>query len=150
MTEKNYTKYYSYKIAFDRISDSIKSGFFLEAIAIEESILCDRLFPFARLGGIKKPIEKSTLGPIINAIKSREDEIALPQDFLDKISRWGDSRNTCLHQIVKSNTGEPTIEIKKFLENAKNTAEEGLFLAKEIIKLSKKRSTTIPLENLDK
>jgi len=68
MTEKNYTKYESYRFAFDQIDRAIKDGYFLEAITIEESILADRLISFLQLKGISAN-ERFTLGKCLIAVK---------------------------------------------------------------------------------
>lgn len=143
MSEKNYTKYESYKFAFDQIDLAIEKGFYLEAITIEESILADRLISFLQMNG-KKVNSKFTLGGCFDPLKHFDCDFSIKdnEDFRVELDHWWDKRNECLHAIVKSNRGDPTIEVEEFLEISRATALQGKFLSRRIadwVKSQKRR-----------
>jgi len=131
MTEKNYTKYESYKYAFDQIDLAIEKGFYLEAITIEESIFADRLTSFLQLKG-KKANTRYTLGTCLRSLQDFSSDFAIKEseDFREDLKIWWDKRNECLHAIVKSKKGDPTIEVDEFLGIAEVTANNGRTLAR--------------------
>lgn len=70
MEIKNTIKYYSYRAAYSRMNLAMKSGFYLEAIAIQESIISDRLLSFAvRIGQLVVTKEKLHLITFSKLIK---------------------------------------------------------------------------------
>ena len=131
--EKNYTKYESYRFAFDQIDRAIKDGYFLEAITIEESILADRLISFLQLKGISAN-ERFTLGKCLIAVKNLDGDFSYKEfaDFRGNLKSWWDQRNACIHAIVKSKRGDPTIQVGKFLELAEETAIQGKTLSRKV------------------
>lgn len=134
MTDKNMTKYESYKFAFEKIDLAIESGFYLEAITIEESIISDRLISYLQLNGKTDDFSRIGLYQIIKKVEKVPGQysIKLSENFLVTLDDWRDKRNTCIHQLVKSDKGEPTIEVDKFIDAAKETADEGRILARQI------------------
>jgi hypothetical protein len=133
---KNYPKYSSYKNAFDHIKLSIDTGFYLEAITIEESILCDRLLRFCIENGYSRSADRATLGHEIAYIKDKLRNHLDEEGFtflIDLESFWV-SRNICLHQIAKSEPGEATQDFEEILGQAKVTSILGNQLAKKVTK----------------
>ena len=59
-------------------------------------------------------------------------------DLIKAVDQWRDMRNEAIHTIVKSEPGKPTQSIDEFLQRAKETAEEGERLAREVCKWSQK------------
>ena len=49
---KQIGKYLSYKMAFERLEESLTEGWLLEALALEESIISDRLMSISRTQGV--------------------------------------------------------------------------------------------------
>ena len=148
MSEKNYTKYESYKFAFDQIDLAIEKGFYREAITIEESIIADRLISYLQLNG-KKVNTKFTLGKCLDPLKHFDCDFSIKEsnDFRVDLNRWWDKRNECLHAIVKSNRGDPTIEVEEFLEIARATALQGNILSRRIADWAKSQKRRIEREN---
>lgn len=132
--EKNFQKYESYKNAYDQIKAAIDAGFYLEAITIEESILADRLYRFCKDKGYSRRAERATLGDEKRYIEGLPIDIQQSEkiDFLVNLELFWINRNKCLHQIVKSEPGEPTIDIETFRDFACQTADNGLILAKKV------------------
>lgn len=150
MTEKNYTKYESYKFAFDQIDLAIEKGFYLEAITIEESILADRLISFLQLNG--KKVKKSfTLGRCFDPLKHFDTDFSIKEsdDFRTDLKIWWSKRNDCLHAIVKSNRGDPTIEVDEFLDIAKETALQGRTLSRQVANWATSQKRKIIKQNKD-
>ena len=127
--EKNMEKYNSYTLAFDRINKALEAEFPLEAIAIEESIITDRLMSFALAKGIKIDND-GFLGYLIKEIKkigSDEDK-----KFMIMIDAWRKQRNEKLHAIVKSKPGTaPVVQAEDFISEAMELARQGKDLARE-------------------
>lgn len=83
----NADKYNAYKYAFEMINKSIESGFYLQAITIEESVLCDRLLAILL-------VEKDLL---------RKDKLS-KATLGSALREWKDGRNTPLAVLNKLNT----------------------------------------------
>jgi hypothetical protein len=131
-----------YEEAWRRINTALEHHYHFEAIAIEESILSNRITSF--LYGV---------GAL------REDEIDQPKKFLsfnNLIQRWTEQckkkgywdnpavlirsvdvwrlrRNAAIHALTRSFPGEaPLVSLRDFLEEAKGTAKEGAKLARQV------------------
>ncbi|MHC1740625.1 MAG: hypothetical protein AB9897_05885 [Anaerolineaceae bacterium] len=132
--DKNIQKYESYKNAYDQIKAAIGAGFYLEAITIEESILADRLYRFCKDRGYSRRAERATLGNEKRYLEGLSVDIQQSEeiDFLVELDLFWTNRNKCLHQIVKSEPGEPTIDVNTFKELARQTASDGLVLVKKV------------------
>lgn len=135
----NKSKYNSYTVGWDRINQSIEQGFFLEAVAIEESIIFDRLRSFLVFyeGGdidntvpLKKIVRRwqDALNRMVKEDRSFSFDGQLASDTL----AWVDNRNAVIHTIVRSKPGEPTREITEFLIHAEQTAKSGKLIARAI------------------
>lgn len=124
----------SYRIAHLRIKEAIASGFFLEAITIQESILSDRLisvivennfFPIK-----ENEINKSlTLGKLLNKLKMCSVSHDLPLKILEQ---FNEKRNKCIHAMVKSLPGNSPISVTEFRILSIEACEEGLLAIKAI------------------
>jgi len=144
----NYPKYNSYRNAHEQIDKAIEASFYLEAITIEESILCDRLLRFyndQRAGGDKKKdLMRITLGTEVAFLeKSAELRNNYSINFLNELSRFWESRNKCLHQIAKSEPGMPTENFEDLINLAKETAVSGKELVKMVSKWAMKYKKTV-------
>ena len=85
------------KAANKRIKSCIKSGHHLEAIALLESLIADRL----EAGLSRKKEGKqlmNTLGPLLN--ESLRSQL-ISDDFCEEIRNWSRERNKVLHEMVK-------------------------------------------------
>ncbi len=150
---KNMKKYYSYKLAFERIALAIESNFPLEAITIEESIICDRLRAYCEANGLEQ-IPPSFSQLIIKAnqlAKNNCKELLDMLGFLNRqpnpiinpsksIDSWRVARNMLLHGMVKtSRAGQaPEVPANEFMERAIEIAKCGKEHARNICNLSNK------------
>jgi hypothetical protein len=132
----NIGKYNSYSEAFNRIEESIKEGFYFEAIAIEESIICDRLYSIYVMKGKKpkKDISKITVGDFV---RFKDLEELIPNPTKSEIVKFWEKRCIAIHQICKSYPKTSTININSFLEDARNTSLLGWTLSKELSNVCK-------------
>lgn len=138
-------KYESYREAWSRIKLAQENHFFLEAITIQESIISDRLISFLTQTA-PKPLTKNKNGqfPMFGKLidlwglkfPSGLQSGSYP-DLIAAVDQWRHSRNEALHEIVKFEPGESTQPIDTqpidlFLQRAKEAAEEGEKLTREV------------------
>lgn len=142
----NANKYYSYREAWSRIKLAQENGFYLEAIAIQESIISDRLISYLHS---KQEItfltnDKNFPG-FSKLIKKWHSEFPSGlssgnySNLIEAVDQWRLSRNQIIHAIVKSKPGQPTQSVDLFLQQAKEAAKAGENIAKEICNWSKKK-----------
>jgi uncharacterized protein DUF4268 len=136
MTEKKNTqKGNSYSYAFSQMNRGIEQGFYIETIAIAESIIADRLQSYAMANGWQPKRDFTPFGEFITQAdklyhsNTKNDKIALFGDL--KI--WKDEyRNKVIHQVAKSDPGEATIDLDEFLQLAKEGATLGYKYARMV------------------
>lgn len=137
--EPNTTKYESYAEAWRRMKAAIDAGFYLEAIAIQESIIFDRLRSFVEhVGGIE--IKDKTpyltlilhLEAALNKDAKKDRRWNNDKELIERLKKWGDRRNRAVHRIVRSKPGTPTQPIDEFLAEVHETADRGASLAREV------------------
>jgi len=137
---KNAAKGASFTYAFRRINESLKSGYYLEAVTLSESIISDRLLSFVKHHqkdeNVKTPFHK-----LIKSAKKLNKTAVVTKDgtdLFDALDEWRDKRNKCIHAVAKSEPGEPTRPVDVFLEMAEQCAIEGKVLARLICDWHKK------------
>lgn len=144
--KKNYAKRDSYALASAMLEDAIMHNYPLEAIAIEESIISDRLWSALRSVNIANGKHES-LGAALERWKKlkKDNSAANPFDaeietIYTKLSNWWECRNKLIHGIVKSPTGlGPKITAEKFLKSANDAAKKGKELVRFVKNWSKKK-----------
>ena len=122
----------SYALAFERINKSIEAKFPVEAIALEESIISDRLRSLLQDVATNlmrgKSYEVSTL--ILFAIMyvaPREDKL------LVELKDWVQKRNGVIHGIVATRSGnEAKVPACRFVSHAMPIARKGLSLSYQL------------------
>ncbi len=133
----NQAKYQSWRLAHERMDAAMAAGFPLEAVAIAESLITDRLLSFANFhgAGFDNP-EMATLGRVakkVVEICQATTPDAQGQALAEKAQCWAKDRNTVLHGIAKSAQGTgPAITANDFVAHAQEVAQRGLELVKEI------------------
>lgn len=143
--KKNYAKRDSYALAFDMIATAIQHNFPLQAIAVEESIISDRLWSALNVskttGG-----KKETLGKALDTWeKSVKNGVSNPlgdeaESMREGLASWWDSRNKLIHGIVKSFRGDkPKIIAANFERSAMKAAVKGSELARQVCNWSSKQ-----------
>lgn len=119
-----------YNNAFNHIFKSIQNGYFLEAIALEESFISDRLASYC---SYKKYMRKcyATLGEITKNYLTKDENFS--KNILTEVDTWRTMRNTCLHAMVKFAEGEDADWGEKVIF-AKEVAEKGEKLCRNVDK----------------
>ncbi len=147
----NTAKYQSYKVAWDRIAAAIEQGFFLEAVAIQESIIFDRLRSFVSFVDSAEIPDKTPLSVLLNRweanlnLSSKRNGLwDNDPELISRLRAWGDSRNKVVHTIVRSMPGQPTRDVGEFLLHAEQTAVEGARLAREVSDWFRKQKSKSP------
>lgn len=144
--KKNYAKQNSYALASVMLDEAILHNYPLQAIAIEESIISDRLW--SALGSVNIGNGKhESMGAALQAWKmlKKNKSAANPFDeeieaLYTKLSNWWDCRCKLIHGIVKSPTGiGPKITADKFIKSANETAKKGRKLVRLVKNWSKKK-----------
>ena len=148
-TKKNHAKYELYALAFRMIDDALQHGCPLQAIAVEESILTDRLSSTLNAGRVKAS-PKTSLGKALgewkpkSAKSSPNANAALFDGEMEKmypsLRQWWDDRCALLHAIVKSSQGEaPALSPDAFVALANKTAKTGLALSRRVDNWTRRR-----------
>lgn len=104
-TDIGVTRYKLYRKAFSRINESIEQGFYLEAIAIIESLISDRLE--SRLTFLKgSDFGFKTLGTLIRETKNVESDLYLKDLITNELNSWREIRNKAVHELPKLAHGD--------------------------------------------
>jgi hypothetical protein len=122
----------AYGFAFERMSRAFDAGYFIEVIAIAESVLSDQLDSHLKRTG--EPVAgRRTFFDLIKAARSGAQ--ALNTDVLDRVDKWRDARNKAIHAVVKVDESEPTGNPGRvFLDRVRVVAEQGMALAEDFRK----------------
>lgn len=116
-------KYKIIKAAISQHNKAIDHSFFLEATALMESLICDRLE--SRLGELKKePISFDTLGNLLNVLRKIETDIVLKEIMNKQLNSWCGERNKIIHQAAKIEIGKNK-DWKDYIKQAEKTAKQG-------------------------
>ena len=100
----NQAKYLSYKAAWERIGYSIEGEYHLEAVALCEGIISDRLVSYLHgVTGKNIPIN-TPLKSLIDRWRKSAGPISWKNwdDLTIAVGGWRQKRNTVVHGLVKS------------------------------------------------
>lgn len=138
----NAAKFFSYAEAWTRINKATKTGYFLEAVTIEESIVSDRLHShLCKTCALELP--KGTVNNLSRLIErwvqEFEARLADAPALLDatrvlhrRLDAWRNQRNDVVHGLVKSKAGKTEDHIENFLAAAEQAAIEGKAIARAV------------------
>ena len=116
-------KYEIIKSAISRFNTAIEHSFFLEATALIESLICDRLE--SRIGELTKDyVEFGTLGTLLKKLNMIETDIILKDIMNNNLNQWAGKRNIVIHQAAKIELGKKK-DWNEFLRLAESTAKDG-------------------------
>ena len=141
---KNVAKYLSYTTAWTRIKSAMDAGYYLESVALCESIISDRLISYIEgVSGKSVKLDKP-FSHLIKEWKRTSGSVSWGtcEDLPDAVDAWREKRNEVVHGLVKSKPGTSTQPVESFLDMAKKAAEEGCSLAKAVCAWHKKQLTT--------
>jgi len=130
----NKTKYDAYREAFARIKAANESNFFLEAVAIQEAIISDRLKSHLGYLGKLPNMKRQTLSGLVKAWKSENQgkNLDIKINLAELVDQWRVLRNQAVHGLVA------TPSVNDFLESAEAAAKTGEILARAVCDWHKK------------
>lgn len=131
-SKKNMKKYKKYSFVFERINESIKANFPIEAIALEECIVADRLRSFLRSA---KPLclKDGLLSTSRLIDESKKNVPTTDRCVLIQTQDWIRRRNSIIHGVIISKTGEESSnDNHEFIKNAKDIATTGMELVRKL------------------
>ena len=116
-----------YKFAYRRVQSSIRKGSHIEAIALLESIMSDRI-ESAISSLTRQPVSASSLGSLFRLL----DKLSPADDNLKALVwDWNESRGLVIHQMVKL-TNDYNSTWAERVKFARITAQEGLILLPQL------------------
>lgn len=125
-----------YKKAIERWQEAFHLGFYLECIAITDSMISDRMEARrAFLSGEEEfftgtaPTIKYTASELTKEETQREDQII---KIINDIIEWSEDRNRAVHRLVKVATDNSEILFEERIEDHKKTAEKGFLLYRSL------------------
>jgi len=129
------TRHHLYRCCITRVNEALSTGFYVEAVAIIESMIADRLesrvaFKHAQ---DREKRKYSTLGLLVKDLKVRDGESAEALAIYERIVVWSRRRNHVIHQLVKLEESEEPDWDKRYQE-ARDTAETGIKLFRKLDK----------------
>ena len=125
------SRYETYKATIDRIDKAIDAGFYVEAIALCESIIADRLESLANQISQSSKYSYETMGKLTDYLSGVKQRTLLTQEIVsvvNEIKDWTKKRNSAVHEMAKNIEGT-------FMEkytNLKETAEEAIKLFRKL------------------
>ena len=94
-----------YAAAIKKADAAIKGGFYIEAIALYESMLSDRLEAHIRRQNVRYGGKGTlkTVGNAASAVKSNTSQKRQPElyQICEEIAAWAKQRNDAVHHVVK-------------------------------------------------
>lgn len=131
-SKKNMKKYKKYSFVFDRINESIEANFPIEAIALEECIVADRLRSFLRFAN-PLCLKDGLLSTSRLIDESKKIVPTTDRCVLIQTQDWIRRRNSVIHGVIISKTGEESsTDNHEFIEEAKKIANRGMGLVRQL------------------
>ena len=119
-----------YKEAYARINEVMAKGFFLEAIALEESLIADRLE--SRISFLtQSDFGFRTLEKLISQVAGKETDGQFKNLVTVDLDPWRVQRNTALHEMAKLADGDTSAWADR-MKNAEAAARKGLNVLRKI------------------
>jgi hypothetical protein len=116
-------RYEIIKSAISRFNTAFEHSFFLEANALIESLICDRLE--SRIGELtNESVEFGTLGNLLKKLNNIETDVELKNIMNNVLNQWAGKRNIVIHQAAKIELGKKK-DWNYYLRISESTAKEG-------------------------
>jgi hypothetical protein len=123
-------RYETYKNVMNQYKKAIDNEFYLEATALAESLISDRLE--SRLEKITgAPVLFETLGKTRTLLSTLEQYHPIKFIIDNDINSWTEKRNIAIHQAAKVGSLNPK-DWNKFLIECKKTAKEGMAIFRKL------------------
>lgn len=110
------------KFCHFRLKEALRDGYFLEAIALIDSIMTDRLESILARSLQASP-KFRTLGEAVKDVQKLDIEL-VDSELLDDLTKWTWKRNRWLHEMARIPEGE-ILGVHLRLHKAKEAALEG-------------------------
>ena len=121
-----------YHRAYSRVNKAIARGFHIEAIAILESLMCDRLENLLQAIHPDSKVELSSLGKLYNSVNK---EVEIPELLLTDLKQWNKARGQVIHQLVKISDVD-AVNWRDRMAFARKTSHEGKLILNELRKFT--------------
>ncbi len=124
-----------FEYAYDQVNHAICAGFFIEAIAVEDAILRERLFQHCKETGLRAGRKSATLRMIARHLRSLPPGqlSANCVTFLDGLEVFIKRRETCLEMLSRHGKRVPAFDPAAFNKLAQCAAVEGKELVLKVM-----------------
>ena len=121
-----------YRLSYKRAQRAIKAGFYLEAIALIESMMADRLESILAIQS-RQPVHFRTAAQAASAL--RHTHPYRDSLLLKDVSAWSNGRSRWLHEFAKVSEHDH-LTWRARIADARDVAEAGLDLLKGVASAS--------------
>ena len=121
-------RYSQIKGGIDQYKKAMKEGFYIEAIALMESAISDRLESTLNYLNPNSDYSYETIGRLANALLKAN---YYSEDTLNEIKIWAKTRNEAIHQMVKL-LPDQSKSFQDRYDDLKHCAEEGYSLFRKV------------------
>lgn len=119
-----------FRLGAGHIAQAIKDGYFIEAIAIIESWIADRLE--AHLSYVnREPCEFLTLERAIKRIEKLDTDEELKRLVVEDLNLWKNQRNKAVHELMKIQHGNYST-FRERIAASREPAQSGMELFRKI------------------
>lgn len=128
-----------YQHCIGQCNRAVASGFYVEAVAIIDSLLSDRLESRLASKHGQHEIKRrfSTVGKLATELKGKSaNEPEYAREVYSQIGQWSSQRNIVMHQLVKLEEGEIPSWDQRYMQ-ARKTAENGMSLFRKLDQIVK-------------
>lgn len=99
-----YARYKMYKLTWERFNEAHDAKYFIECIALVESLIADRMESLANQISASAKFSYSTLEKLIEYLSGKNQASLLTEDIIQiigKIEVWKNGRNKAIHEMAK-------------------------------------------------
>jgi hypothetical protein len=131
--------------AFTHIKDAYDKGFYIECIAMLDSMLTDRVDSYCQFISHyddRQFVPNSLFDAIRNLGILTKEKGVRDEEFKplnNKIEEWSSKRNCAVHGFVMVNQKTKGHDLEGRRQDAKETVEEGMKLVREVMGYTQKR-----------
>lgn len=136
-----------YSSAFSHIKDAYDKGFYIECVSIIDSMITDRLESYCQFlshNDDKQFAATSVFDAMRNVGTLTKEKGVRDNEFYvinEKIEKWSAQRNRAIHGFVIVREDSKGDDFNKRKQVAKDAADEGLRLVREVMSYTQKRIT---------
>lgn len=121
----------SYLVAQQRSQSAIDSHFYLEAIALQESVISNLLNRYLKSKNIK--LNNVGLRGLISRVEKQVGKESKEIELFKKIDEWRKQRNSFIHGFVEKTSTAIEISLNEFIDESSTAAMLGQELVKLVI-----------------